>query len=805
MNKFAPLTEEEKNAAPAVKDTGTGDFLSPVPDNAPKPPEEHFKHGKPSKVWTYRNEQGLVLSYQCRFDFDNGDKKQFAPLTLWKDSSGALAWRWRGVPSPRPLYGLDRLAANPEAPVMILEGEKAADAAALAFPSCVCITSPNGAEAWDKADWSPLRGRKKVLIVPDNDAAGFKYAHGVAGILVKMGLAVSVADVAAMTGPDGSSLPDKWDLADATEWPKGELAKSLKAASRPFKAPPSYVSWGQFTMSGDGLLQAVTKGKGEDRTIEEVRISGPLEVLGRSRDGSGHSWGLWARWLDPDKRTHTLQINCAELQGEPASLCARLADLGLFIDRAQQRHFVNYLGGCGTDGRVTLVKRTGWHDLGGNTVFVLPDETIGPRDAETVILDGSATGPYERKGTLTGWQDNIAIPAGEHLLCVLAISTALAGPLLHLAGQEGGGVHFWGTSSKGKTTLLQILATVWGRGSQSGGYVRSWRATGNALEGVAASATDTALVLDELGQVEGRDAGAAIYGLSNGAGKARAGRDGGLRDAKTWRVLTISSGEIPVESKLSEDKTKKPRAGQMVRMLDVPIDRAFGVFDHDEGGDAGKLAKDLKHAALQDYGYAGPEFVRQIINAGAGKIGETVRKVVADFITATVPAGSDGQIDRAAQRLGLIAAAGELAVELGVLPWRSGLATGAAVWALEQWIGGRGGIEPMEVRQAIEQVRGFIEKHGDSRFDNLDNPTASPVNNRLGWRRDDGEAREWLIPPEIWKGEVCAGINATDAARVLSERGMLRRGNDQFAKVEKISGRPTRVVCLTSKILEGGL
>ena len=805
MNKFAPFTQQELETAPAQDKKETGELVSPVPENAPKPPTDHFKYGQPSKVWAYLDENGNTLSYQYRFNFANVDKKQFAPLTLWKDSIGALAWRWKGVPSPRPLYGLDRLAANPDAPVMILEGEKAADAAAELFPACVCITSPNGAEAWDKANWSVLLGRKKVLIVPDNDAAGFKYAQGVAGRLAGMGLQVFIADVASMTAPDGSSLPDKWDLADATEWPREQLNKALKAVAKPFKAPPSYVSWGNFTMSGDGLLQTITKGRGEDKTIDEVRISGPLEILGHSRDSSGHSWGLSARWRDPDGRTHTLQINSAELQGDPASLCARLADLGLFIDRAHQRHFVSYLGGCRTKYRVTLVKRTGWADVGAETVFVLPDETIGPHGAETVILDGSATGAYERKGTLKGWQEIIAAPAGEHLLCVLAISSALAGVLLHLAGQEGGGVHFWGTSSKGKTTLLQILATVWGKGSSSGGYVRSWRATGNALEGVAASATDTALVLDELGQVEGRDAGAAIYGLSNGAGKARAGRDGGLRDTKTWRVLTISSGEIPVESKLSEDKTKKPRAGQMVRMLDIPIDRAFGVFDHDGGGDAGKLAKDFKHAALQDYGHSGPEFVRQIINAGAGKIGETVRKVVADFITATVPAGSDGQIDRAAQRLGLIAAAGELAVNMGILPWRAGLAREAAVWALAQWIGGRGGVEPMEVRQAIEQVRGFIEKHGESRFDNADVEGAAPVNNRLGWRRGSGEAREWLIPSEVWKGEVCAGINATDAARVLSERGMLKRGNDVLSITAKIHGRTQRVFCLTSRILEGGL
>jgi hypothetical protein len=118
--------------------------------------------------------------------------------------------------------------------------------------------------------------------------------------------------------------------------------------------------------------------------------------------------------------------------------------------------------------------------------------------------------------------------------------------------------------------------------------------------------------------------------------------------------------------------------------------------------------------------------VRRIIAEGADEIGETVRNMVAAFIETAAPAGSDGQIDRAAQRLGLIAAAGELATALEIVPWRAGEARDAAALALSQWIDGRGGTEPAEVRQAIEQV-----------------------------------SREWMIPPEVWKTEICNGLDAS--------------------------------------------
>jgi putative DNA primase/helicase len=85
-------------------------------------------------------------------------------------------WRWLGFPKPRPLYGLDRLAARPKAPVVVTEGEKAADAAALLLLDHVAVTSPGGSKAAKAADWSPLAGRH-VVIWPDNDAPGQAYAR----------------------------------------------------------------------------------------------------------------------------------------------------------------------------------------------------------------------------------------------------------------------------------------------------------------------------------------------------------------------------------------------------------------------------------------------------------------------------------------------------------------------------------------------------------------------------------------------------------------------------------------------------
>ena len=482
---------------------------------------------------------------------------------------------------------------------------------------------------------------------------------------------------------------------------------------------------------------------------------------------------------------------------------------GLTINPDERRALVSYLAGVKTKRRVTVVNRTGWHEIGGRLYFVLPDETFGPVGKETVILDANAVGPYEVQGSLREWRDGIGRMAAGHDLMILVISAGLAGVLLKLAKQEGGGMNLYAASSTGKTTLIQVGSSLWGRGSIAGGYVRGWSATANGLEAAAASSNDTLLVLDELGVLQVQAASAAIYGLANGGGKLRMARDTSLRETKTWRVVTLSTGEVPMEAKLSESGGRKPRAGEQVRMLDILADRGkgFGVFSsHGPERDAGKLADAFKLAAETNYGTAGPEFVRRVIKYGALKAGEITRKRANEFVAAQVPAGADGKVVRVARRLGHHAAAGELAVELKITPWKKGAAMRAHVWAFQQWLAKRGGIEPAEVRQAIEQVRLFIVQHGDSRFDPIESGSQEtrPVHNRAGWKTGSGADREWLIPSETWKAEVCAGLDSKFVARTLGERNILKRASDGFQRVHKIDGKSMRVYVITPAIFDSG-
>jgi len=793
---FAPLPGGSMRPDVEHEPANTVAPVVPVPADAP-PLDVLFKGRGPDLTWRYATADGGLIGYACRWNTADGKEIRFALYGM--KGGGPPRWHLKQHPVPRPLYGLDRLAARPDAPVVVVEGEKAADAAAKVFLKSVVVTSPAGANAAGKADWSPLRGRT-VLIWPDNDTPGAAYAEAVAGLLHGVAREVLILDPAALADRLGlSPLPDGWDAADAVEDCKpADIRAAAKASRRPWVRPPDYLSWGWYEMTAAGL-----HARKDDKP---VFIAAPFEILGRSRDPDGNGWGRYLRWSDPDGRVKERFVSDSALQGDPGPLAAGLADAGLRIERPKQREFAAYLSGGEPAGRVTVVPRTGWHTIGGHEVFVLPAGGIGPAAAGTVILEPSVRGPYEARGSLEDWQQGLAALAADHALLVLAMSAALAGPLLHLAGMEGGGVHFYGPSSKGKTTLLQIAASIWGRGGTPG-YLRSWRATANGLEGVAASATDTALILDELGQVEPRDAAAAFYLLSNGTGKARAGRNGGLREPKTWRCMILSSGEIRAADKLAEDKTKRARAGQLVRMLDLPADRGlgFGVFDHaGPDNDAAKLAGSFKEAATDAYGTAGPEYVRLLLAEGV--TGEVIRGLVADFLAANVPAGADGQVQRAAQRFGVIAAAGALAAGLRLVPWPDDAAGKAAAWGFATWLDGRGGTAPAEERQAIEQVRYFIEQHGNSRFENLDKgpDEQRSVINRAGYRRGSGTDLEYLIPSDPWKLDLCNGLEPVAVARALSKAGYLDKPLNGFQHVRKIHGQNKKVYVLRASILDGG-
>jgi len=150
-----------------------------APKGTPAPVPWHPGFGgAPSASWTYRTATGEIIGLVCRYNTETG--KEIIPFAWCRNSrTGETRWKFKSFAKPRPLYRLDVLAANPDAGVILVEGEKTADAAQRMLGNSVVVTTwPGGSKAADKADWTPLEGRR-VIIWPDNDQPGSDAAEWV--------------------------------------------------------------------------------------------------------------------------------------------------------------------------------------------------------------------------------------------------------------------------------------------------------------------------------------------------------------------------------------------------------------------------------------------------------------------------------------------------------------------------------------------------------------------------------------------------------------------------------------------------
>jgi hypothetical protein len=222
---FAPLRPSEMPRNPP-----RADDWQPIPvPNGANPDFRHPDLGEPSATWSYIDAAGELQGYVCRFETkmpDGSASKEFRPRrygTLTINGRARTGWHWKGWGEDRPLYGLCDLPARPDAAVIIVEGEKTADAARRLFPDYVAISPMNGAKSPHRTDWAPL-AQRDVAVWPDHDAAGLAFAKAVAELATKAG-AASIVTVAV---PE--DWPKGWDLAD--EPPNASLARSLRRFSR---------------------------------------------------------------------------------------------------------------------------------------------------------------------------------------------------------------------------------------------------------------------------------------------------------------------------------------------------------------------------------------------------------------------------------------------------------------------------------------------------------------------------------------------------------------------------------------------
>lgn len=789
--------------APQGQPDGGAVCVMPVPADAPTPPAAHSRHGKPAGRWAYTDAAGAVCFYHDRY-VPKGERKQFSPVTLWRLPDGRMQWQFKAPPAPRPLLGLPDLAAK-AGPVVIVEGEKARDAAVLLFPEYPVITWQGGAQAVSKADLSPLAGRE-CWLWPDNDPAGEKAMRDVAAALAAVNAGkVAVFNLAAFARraietngtaalADAVPLADGDDAADllARGWTAAHAALLMQDPEtlRPVEATAGKA---EATAASEapktGRFQLDAKGVWLIETDRAPRwVCAPVEPVAMVRDPKNAGWGLLVEFFDPDKTLHRVIVPAALFRGDGAEVAGLLLDQGLRIAPRGKPALIEFLQTASPKGRARVTQRTGWHDAGPEgAAFVLPGGAIGPNAGAWIYeSEGGGASTFALRDNLKAWREEVASLCGGNSRLLFAVSVCFASPLLFLLGAESGGFHFRSNSSDGKTTALRVAASVCGGAD----FMQRWRATSNGLEALASAHCDAPLLLDELAQMDPREAGETCYMLANGSGKSRAGRTGGARDRASWRLLFLSCGEIGLAEHLGEIG-KTPRAGQELRLAEIPADAGagLGLFEnlHDYATGS-EFAKALDRAARRHYGTAFHAFVAELAK-NQEAVPELVREAQKKFEAHCLNDAAHGQARRVAGRFALVGAAGELATKWGITGWEPGEAMRAARTCFDAWLSRRGGQGNQEEKAMLCQVREFIRRKGESAFTDWDRPAndtdkhAPGKPDRAGYRRgchdaEGNDAQEYFLFNEAWRGVVCKGYDAAAVGRLLVAKGYCRKGSE---------------------------
>ena len=222
---------------------------------------------------------------------------------------------------------------------------------------------------------------------------------------------------------------------------------------------------------------------------------------------------------------------------------------------------------------------------------------------DKLIFDGEANfrhmfNSVRSFGDREKWIDAMKKVRAEKSIGRIFLAASFASALIEPCGLLPFFVHAYGTQGTGKTVALMIAASVWASPRQ-GDYLMSFNSTDVGQEMVAAFLNSMPMCMDEL-QIQAssgvKDYDRILYKLTEGQGKVRGTKTGGVRRVVTWRNCFLTSGEYPIINANS-------MSGASVRAIEVEcVDKIYS----DLVG--------LYSVITENYGFAGREFVEYIRN-----------------------------------------------------------------------------------------------------------------------------------------------------------------------------------------------
>lgn len=513
-------------------------------------------------------------------------------------------------------------------------------------------------------------------------------------------------------------------------------------------------------------------GPDKEGNIVKVAMT-PIIVTAFSRTADSANWNIVIKFKDRDGRTHKVNIATSDLLGGGLAAVRLLVDNGLALCPGMEKLLVKYLQCCHPVTRLLRVMNSGWVD--NMHVFVLPNQVFGQTLGETIAYEPEQNSKTVRsitsQGPLEGWQENIAAHTKGNSIILNCILLAFTGPLLKILGLDGGGFHIYGHSSSGKTTALQVAASVWGCGSDpaidsDNSFAQRWNSTANALEAIAAVHSDLLTALDELGTYSGTDLGIDVYTIAGGQGKSTLTSSRKIRQVRTWRGNILSNGEKSMRQAI-EEGGRIVKAGQMLRIIDIRVEDIFP--SPPEGMAAADFANHLKQMCSTYYGTAGPAFIQGLVEALADYPEENIELLRANleqYARELTPENARPEQARAFRRFAALRLAGELAIEFGVLPLEVEDVNDAVFHFRDLWLRENQSIGDAD--RALLKLQSFLIRNHSSIPSIRD--TDARISNARAFRNPQNN---WFLFTDDQLMAATGGSNIKDVVRELRHKKLL--------------------------------
>lgn len=554
----------------------------------PQDASTRFPQDNSFSAWYEYHGQGGEIAFLCGRKRDK--KKGFR---YCKPTSDGFDWSVQS--DELLLYRLPEVleAKEKHHTIFFVEGEKDVDN--LRRWHLTATHYPTKPDTWTERNLEALRGAN-VVVIPDNDEPGYKWAHTVLRLLYPIAYTLRFLEL--------SDLPPKGDVSDWQEMGHSKKELLELAHNAPLWLPEWEAAHAEEIQVGENIYLfgkscTLTFPKdGQEVTLPVARNLWPRELYHQvEEDEYGVSFLYRTRSGKVKRGFMAAGASISEHVG--AKACARAASHGVQVATKSKDRLALALGywmQARPRKEICLVRTPGWHGdsyVNGTNIFGAHNWRA---DEQRMIIQNRSG----RKGTLEEWKAGAQELVTTRGLLV-ALGMSLAGALVAPLGVTPFGMHLCGNSSHGKSTASFLGAAVWGDVMH---MVQSWDNTARSFEGVAEAANGACLGMDEIDRFQGDEDALSrtIHAVCSEIGRNRLQKTGDLAPRRHWHNTVISNGEIRLKDILGN----KMKGGHRVRLPDVWCENGDLTLDEDH-------AKALKRFYRSQFGHVSDAWIAYLV------------------------------------------------------------------------------------------------------------------------------------------------------------------------------------------------